>query len=58
MLSPVVADPHRAGEAFVVLEHDLPGREQLEEIARGIATEDGELPEGMIWKPCWTPPPV
>ena len=31
---------------FVVVEHDLPDREQLEEIARGIATEDGELPEG------------
>jgi hypothetical protein len=31
---------------FVVVEHDLPGREQLEEIARGIATQDGELPEG------------
>ena len=24
----------------------MPGREQLEEIARGIATEEGELPEG------------
>ena len=30
----------------MVVEHDLPGREQLEEIARGIATEEGELPEG------------
>ena len=28
------------------MEHDLPGREQLDEIARGIATEDGELPDG------------
>ena len=31
---------------MVVVEHDLPGREQLEQIARSIATEDGELPEG------------
>ena len=30
---------------MVVVEHDLPGRTQLEEIARGIATEEGELPE-------------
>ncbi len=29
---------------FVVIEHDLPGREQLLEIAQGIATEEGELP--------------
>ena len=32
--------------AFVVVEHDLPGREQLEQIARSIATEPGDLPEG------------
>ena len=39
--------PGRAGEAhFVVVEHDLPGRDQLEAIARGVATEPGELPEG------------
>ena len=30
----------------MVIEHDLPGRDQLERIARGIATEAGELPEG------------
>ncbi|HBL44171.1 MAG TPA: AAA family ATPase, partial [Planctomycetaceae bacterium] len=29
-----------------VVEHDLPDREQLAEIACGIATEAGELPEG------------
>ena len=29
-----------------MLEHDLPGRDQLEAIARGIATEEGELPDG------------
>jgi SpoVK/Ycf46/Vps4 family AAA+-type ATPase len=31
---------------FVVLEHPLPSREQIAEIAQGIATETGELPEG------------
>ena len=30
---------------FVVVEHALPTRDQLEEIARGIATEQGELPD-------------
>jgi len=29
-----------------VLEHELPSREQLHEIAQGIATEEGELPQG------------
>ena len=31
---------------FVVLEHDLPGRDQIASIAHGVATEPGELPEG------------
>ncbi len=31
---------------FVVVEHEPPGRGQLEAIARGVATEPGELPEG------------
>jgi hypothetical protein len=46
ILSPVVQIPVELEKLFVVLEHDLPGREQLQEIARGIATEDGELPRG------------
>ena len=46
VLSPLVQVPVELEKLFVVLEHDLPSREQLEEIARGIATEDGELPEG------------
>ena len=46
VLSPVVQIPAELEKQFVVLEHDLPGRGQLEEIARGIATEEGELPEG------------
>lgn len=46
ILSPTVAVPLELEKLFVVVSHDLPGREQLEEIARGIATEEGELPEG------------
>lgn len=46
ILSPVVQIPTELEKLFVVLEHDLPSREQLAEIARGIATEDEELPEG------------
>jgi len=46
VLSPVVDIPTELEKHFVVVEHELPGREQLEEIARDIATEDGELPEG------------
>jgi hypothetical protein len=46
VLSPVVQIPVELEKLFVVLEHNLPGWEQLQEIARGIATEDGELPSG------------
>ncbi len=46
ILSPVVQIPIELERQFIVVEHDLPGRDQLEEIARGIATEEGELPEG------------
>ena len=46
ILSPVVQIPTELEKLFVVLEHELPSREQLAEIARGIATEDDELPEG------------
>ena len=46
VLSSVVQVPVELEKLFVVLEHDLPAREQLHEIARGIATEDGELPDG------------
>ena len=38
--------PAELEKHFVVLDHDLPGREQLEQIARGIATEEGDLPQG------------
>jgi hypothetical protein len=46
ILAPVVQIPTELEKLMVVVEHDLPGHEQLEEIARGIATEDGELPDG------------
>ena len=46
ILAPIVDIPRELEKLFVVLEHRLPDREQLTEIARGIATEDGELPEG------------
>ncbi len=46
VLSPVVQIPTELEKHFIVLDHDLPGRDQLEQIARGVATEDGDLPEG------------
>jgi len=46
VLAPVIEIPKELEKQFVVIEHDLPGRDQLEEIARGIATEQGELPDG------------
>ena len=46
VLSAVVQIPTELEKHFVVLDHDLPGRDQLEAIARGIATEDGDLPQG------------
>lgn len=44
-LSPVVTIPPELEKLFVVVEHALPSRDQLQEIAQSIATEDGELPE-------------
>ncbi len=37
ILSPVVQIPAELDKQFVVIEHELPGREQLTEIARGVA---------------------
>jgi len=48
LLSPLVQIPVELEKLFVVIEHELPSREQLANIARGIATEDGELPEVFI----------
>lgn len=46
ILSPVCDIPVELEKMFVVIEHSLPQRHQLTEIAREIATEEGELPEG------------
>jgi hypothetical protein len=46
ILSPVVQVPVELDKHFVVVEHDLPDRAQLEQVARGIATEAGEMPAG------------
>ena len=46
VLSPVIQIPTELERQFVVIEHDLPGRDQLQQIARTIATEPGELPDG------------
>ena len=45
ILAPLVQIPIELEKLFVVVEHELPSREQLEEIARSIAVEEGELPE-------------
>jgi hypothetical protein len=47
VLSPIVQIPVELEKLFVVIEHELPDREQLAEIATAIATEEGELPEGQ-----------
>jgi hypothetical protein len=46
ILSPIVQIPTELEKLFIVVEHPLPGREQLEEIARGVATDNGEMPTG------------
>lgn len=45
VLSPVVNVPIELQKQFVVVEHNLPSRDQLDQIARSIATEDGEVPD-------------
>lgn len=47
ILSPLVQIPLELEKLFVVLQHELPSRDQLEEIACGVATEEGELPTGV-----------
>jgi hypothetical protein len=46
LLSPVIQIPVGLDRQFVVIEHDLPGRDQLRQIASSIAVEPGELPNG------------
>ncbi len=48
VLSPVVQIPVELEKLFVVIEHDLPSREQLTEIARSVASEPGDLPEETV----------
>ena len=45
VLAPLVDLPPELEKLFVVIEHQLPDAEQLESIAREIATEAEELPE-------------
>jgi len=50
VLSPVVQIPTELEKLFIVVEHALPDREQLAEIARGVATGDDEIPTGIQWQ--------
>ncbi|WP_404308209.1 AAA family ATPase [Neorhodopirellula lusitana] len=45
ILSPVVQLPVELEKLFVTVEHALPDRQQLLEVAVGIATEDDEMPQ-------------
>ena len=45
VLSPMLDLPAELEKLFVAVEHSLPTREQLKEIAEGIGTEVGELPD-------------
>ncbi|TWU51153.1 AAA family ATPase [Rubripirellula reticaptiva] len=44
ILSPLVQLPVELEKLFIVVEHPLPDRDQLTQIATGIATEAGEMP--------------
>jgi len=46
VLAPVVQIPVELEKSFVLIEHELPSRDQLAQIAKGVATESGELPAG------------
>ncbi len=46
VLAPLVQLPPELERLFVCVDHELPDREQLEGIARGLAAEPGELPAG------------
>ncbi len=50
ILAPMVNIPVELEKLFIVIEHDLPSREQLAEIAKQIATEPSELPTGRDWE--------
>lgn len=44
-LSPAAKIPTELEKLFIVVDHSLPTRQQLDEILRSIATEEGELPD-------------
>ena len=44
VLAPVTQIPPELDKLFVCVDHELPDHAQLEEIARGVATQDDELP--------------
>jgi hypothetical protein len=46
VLAPTVQIPPELDKLFTVIDHELPSHAQLDEIARGVATRDGELPAG------------
>ncbi|MCO8123389.1 AAA family ATPase [Stieleria sp. TO1_6] len=46
ILSPVLQLPAELEKLFVVIDHELPTREQLREIATAVATEPDEIPDG------------
>lgn len=46
VLAPKVDLEPELEKLFVVVEHEMPDRDQLKEIAEGIGTGEGELPEG------------
>jgi hypothetical protein len=48
VMAPTVQIPVELEKQFVVIQHELPDREQLSTIAEEVATEDGELPSGEI----------
>ena len=46
VLSPAIQIPAELEKLFVCVDHELPDHAQLEEIARGVAIQEGELPDG------------
>jgi hypothetical protein len=46
ILAPTIQIPVELEKQFLVIDHELPGRDQVAAIARSIATEPGELPQG------------
>ena len=50
ILSPILQVPPELEKQIIVIEHDLPHRAQLADIARGIATEEEEMPSGAEYE--------